>query len=123
MKDLVCGAVNKSDGQQFEKLKKGKLPVAAEIDLHGYPLHEARLEFYDFIRDVQKAGARVALVVTGKGGPGGGVIKQSLHSWVNDPDLQPLILTYCHTPPNMGGSGAFLLLLKKNVKNKGSESL
>ena len=84
--------------------------VGATLDLHGYTLFDGRLEFYDFIKAAQAARQRVVLVITGKGS---GALKSAVPDWINDPDLQKLILTCCYAPQNMGGNGAILFLLKK----------
>lgn len=117
MEDLIIGAVNRSDASAFKRLKEGKTRIVAEIDLHGYSLADARVEFYEFIQACYDAKLRTVLVVTGKGDFTGGVgkIKDSITSWINDPDIKKIILTLCYAPASMGGSGALLFLLKRKL--------
>ena len=46
---------------------------------------------------------------------GGGVIKNDIKIWINDPEMKKIILTLCYAPPEMGGSGALLFLLKRKL--------
>lgn len=113
--NIKIGSVNRSDRETLDKLKKGKFPVRAKLDLHGYGLQQAREKFYEFINSAAQIGVRVVLVVTGKGNFSGGVgkIKTDLPYWINDSHLKPHILTCCYAPKNMGGEGAILILLTK----------
>jgi len=77
---------SKIDGTHIKNLKKGKFDYQDSIDLHGLRLHEAELEFYDFLDSSVEQGYRKLLVVTGKGlgsPEGNQTIKQSLTNWVN----------------------------------------
>lgn len=63
------------------------------------------------------AGARVALVVTGKGTRGPedrrGVIRSGLGDWLSLPRLRPIIAATRPAHPRHGGGGALYVILRR----------
>ncbi len=55
------------DRKSFGKLKRGKLPPEARIDLHGMTLDQAHPALTRFILDSHAKQRRLVLVITGKG--------------------------------------------------------
>ena len=107
----------KRDGVQakyFRELKNGLLPIQAEFDLHGMKLDEAKtICLKEILLSVDK-GLRVIKFIHGKGYRSGhqkaGKLKQQLNHWL--PQLEN-VLAFCSAPPNEGGTGAILILLKR----------
>lgn len=108
------------DRRSDERLRRGKMPVEAVLDLHGHRRIEAYDALKDFILDGYNRGRRCVLVVTGKGErqAGTGVIKRSFAGWVKDAALRPYILQYYPAQPRHGGDGAFYILLRKKGKQR-----
>lgn len=111
------------DRRTEQRLKRGKLPIEATIDLHGLSRDNAHDAVVQFIQNSAQSGKRCVLVITGKGsrqsGNDGqmiqkpGVLKQSLPEWLRSPPLKNLVLRYTHARPQHGGEGAFYVLLRR----------
>ena len=55
------------DHRTRAKIKRGRLDVDVKLDLHGMRQDEAQRALNGFLRRAQASGAKVAIVVTGKG--------------------------------------------------------
>jgi DNA-nicking Smr family endonuclease len=86
--------------------------VQGELDLHGHTTIEAHDALADFLEESRQRGARCVRVIHGKGltsphrEP---VLKGKVRTWLsrwND------VLAYSEAPPNSGGGGAVLVLLR-----------
>jgi DNA-nicking Smr family endonuclease len=97
------------DRRSAERLKRGQLPVAARLDLHGLTQHEAHAALSAFIAEAQGAGRRAVLVITGKSG----VLKSAVPRWLNEPAIRPRLLAFAPAQPKDGGAGALYLLLRR----------
>lgn len=97
------------------RLASGEMPIEARLDLHGFTRAEAEPLVLARIAGFQQAGARVVLVITGrgKGSEGGGVLRTSLVSWLTRPPLVRLVLAFSNARPKHGGAGAVYVLLRK----------
>lgn len=112
--ELAPGAGADVDRRTAERLKRGKLPIEARLDLHGHRQDEAFLELSAFLADSQAAGRRCVLIITGKGeGREGGVLRQSLPKWLNDPKNRARLVAFAPAQPQHGGHGAVYVLLKR----------
>ncbi len=101
------------DRARFEKLKRGQMAIEAQLDLHGKTQDEAHRELSSFIARAQAQGKRLALVITGKGREGKGVLRDSVPRWLNEPALRGRILALTNAQPRDGGAGALYVLLRK----------
>jgi DNA-nicking Smr family endonuclease len=102
------------DNTLNRKLVQGDLPIDGKIDLHGLTLHQAHARFMAFFHQKQKAGARLLLIVTGKGPSGEGVIRKNLPLWCDDHTTSPHILKTTAAAAHHGGSGATYILLRRS---------
>ena len=72
-----------------QRVARGREAIDARLDLHGYTQTEAHAELFRFLQRAQANGARMALVVTGKGmGRGSdqrerGVLKRQVPMWLS----------------------------------------
>lgn len=113
---------NEIDGATRQKLKRGRIPIEASIDLHGMKLHEAHSALTHFILNAHNQGKRCVLVITGKGKialcehniPKEGVIKRSLPKWLGEAPLKDIVLEFAAAQPSDGGGGAFYIYLRRN---------
>lgn len=110
---LSVGRTEDMDRKQARRLKRGELPVDARLDLHGLTLERAHGALTGFIRRAHANGARLVVVVTGKGPEGRGRIRAEAPHWLNAPDLRPLVLAVTQAHTQDGGSGALYVLLKR----------
>jgi len=101
------------DRASFEKLKRGQMAIEARLDLHGKTQDEAYRELSSFIARAQAQGKRLALVITGKGREGKGVLRESVPRWLNEPALRGRVLALANAQPRDGGAGALYVLLRR----------
>ncbi|MDJ0943366.1 MAG: Smr/MutS family protein [Kiloniellales bacterium] len=118
--DLEAGRASGLDRRNLERLRRGKLPIEATIDLHGDTQAAAHRRLGAFLSRSQAAGRRCILVITGKGrlgrGPDGaepGVIRANLPRWLNEAPNRARVLAFAQAQPAHGGAGAFYVLLKR----------
>lgn len=107
-----------SSGRQVDAaLKKrfeaGELPFDATLDLHGLTEDAAHQRFVIFLRQAIARGARMLLVITGKGRGGEGVLRRNLPVWCESPEFHNAVLRLSPARPQHGGGGAFYFLLRK----------
>jgi len=103
------------DRANAERLKRGRHPVEARLDLHGKTQAEAHHALAAFIHGSSEAGRRCVLVITGRGlGPSGpGVLRSVVPRWLEEAGLRQKILAMAPAQPRDGGAGAFYLLLRR----------
>ena len=83
------------------------------VDLHDHDQDTARLRLTrELIRAVEE-GARVILVITGKGRGGVGVLRRRVPEWLAEPPLRPLISGLDVAHHRHGGEGALYVALKR----------
>lgn len=97
----------------LKQLKRGQMPVEAQLDLHGHTIIQAENALADFLEATQAAGLRCVRVVHGKGytkltefPP----IKNKVNAWLRS---HSQVLSFCSAIPRDGGTGAVYILLKQ----------
>ena len=117
---LESGRAAGLDRRNLERLRRGKLPIEATLDLHGDRQAEAHQRLDRFLAAAQAAGKRCVLVITGKGslgrpddGRGTGVIRSNLPRWLNEAPNRDRVLAFAQAQAAHGGAGAFYVLLKR----------
>lgn len=101
------------DRASAERLRRGRYPIEARLDLHGMTQEEAHRALKGFVAGSRRLGRRTVLVITGHGRSSGGVLKSAVPRWLHEPDLRPHVLALTPARPQDGGSGALYLLLRK----------
>lgn len=120
--ELAHGRAAGVDRRTLDRLRRGQLPIEAEIDLHGHRQDEAHRALTAFVLGQAEAGRRVVRIVTGKGSmrEGGGVLKDSVPRWLNEAPLRPLVLAFSHARRDDGGEGALYVLLRRRREGPGA---
>ena len=110
----------KKDGVQegvYKKLRLGKYPVQARLDLHRKTLKEARDEVVNFLKQCLRMDIRTVVIVHGKGERSNppALMKSFLASWLTQiQDVQCV-----HSAQRFhGGTGAVYVLLRKSSDKK-----
>jgi DNA-nicking Smr family endonuclease len=96
----------------FRKLRRGRLSIEGEVDLHGLNSKEAHEALAEFLLEALSHGSRCVRVIHGKGlrsGPGGPVIKKQVGRWLRRRDE---VVAFCSSRPVDGGTGALYVLLQ-----------
>lgn len=108
------------DRRTVERMRRGKLPIDARLDLHGSYQDAAQADLNAFITSCAATGCRTVLVITGKGSvsEGGGVLRRRLPDWLNQPACRPHVLAFAGARPEHGGSGAFYVLLRRRREGR-----
>ena len=104
------------DRANAERLKRGRHPIEARLDLHGMTEAQAHRALAAFIDSSHRAGRRCVLVITGRGlgASGLGVLRRAVPRWLDEARLRPQILAVAPAQPRDGGAGALYLLLRRN---------
>jgi DNA-nicking Smr family endonuclease len=105
------------------KLKHGREPIEGVIDLHGMRQDEAHGALIGFLERSSARGARLVLIVTGKGGQGSedaqgafherGVLRRNVPHWLRMAELRRLVLGFEEADARHGGSGALYVRLRR----------
>jgi DNA-nicking Smr family endonuclease len=103
------------DRANAERLKRGRHPIEARLDLHGMTQAEAHRALAHFVEASRAAERRCLLVITGRGfgASGPGVLKTSVPRWLEEAPLRRHILATAPAQPGHGGAGALYLLLRR----------
>jgi DNA-nicking Smr family endonuclease len=103
-------------------LTRGRAAIDGALDLHGLTQAEAHQALRGFLRHSQARGARVVIIVTGKGGAldevgqwpnERGVLKRLTPLWLREPDLRSVVLGFEEAGRAHGGSGALYVRLRR----------
>lgn len=101
------------------KLARGSESIDDRIDLHGMTQADAHAALAHFLRRAQGRGARVVLVITGKGARAGdafserGVLKRQVPHWLESAALRPLVIGFESAGVGHGGAGALYVRLRR----------
>ena len=107
------------------RVARGRQPIDARIDLHGKTQKEAHAALLRFLQRAQAEGAKIVLVVTGKGtrvGIGGreqpgaaerGVLRRQVPLWLSLPEFRALVVGFEDAHVGHGGEGALYVRLRR----------
>ena len=103
-----------------QKLARGRTAPDAAIDLHGLRRQEAFVALHQFLARAQRDGAKLVLVVTGKGERGGlsedgsgGVLRRSVPQWLRGAEYHSIVVGFEEASRPHGGAGALYVRLKR----------
>jgi DNA-nicking Smr family endonuclease len=104
------------------ELARGRGAIDGALDLHGMTQAEAHQALRGFLRHSQARGARLVIVVTGKGGPldepapfgqERGVLRRLAPHWLREQDFRSIVLGFEEAGRAHGGSGALYVRLRR----------
>jgi DNA-nicking Smr family endonuclease len=105
------------DRKLKQRLARGQVEIDARLDLHGRTLSEAHVALLRFLHRAQSEGARVVLVITGKGAAdadrGRGVLRRQVPLWLALPELRGHVLGVEEAHVAHGGAGALYVRLRR----------
>ncbi|WP_020173966.1 Smr/MutS family protein [Methyloferula stellata] len=102
------------------KLSQGRAGVDAVLDLHGMHQHTAFGALRHFLNTAQRDGAKLVLVITGKGERAsadpfeqGGVLRRSVPHWLSAPELRSIVIGFEEATRPHGGAGALYVRIRR----------
>jgi DNA-nicking Smr family endonuclease len=98
--------------QALRRLRRGLIPVQAQLDLHGLTQSVARSLTAQFIDSSRQSGLRCVRIIHGKGmrsGTRGAILKSALNGWLR---RHPDVMAFASARPIDGGTGAAYVLLR-----------
>ena len=113
-------ALSPIDRRTRSRLTRGAVAIDARIDLHGMTQAAAHRRLSHFLHDAQADGAKVVLVITGKGRPASdghgverGVLRRMVPEWLSSAENRSLVVGFDEASPSHGGSGALYVRIRK----------
>jgi DNA-nicking Smr family endonuclease len=99
------------------RVARGKETIDARLDLHGLTQSEAHAALAHFLRQASSRGARLVLVITGKGARGAdgerGVLKRQVPQWLGLPEFRALVVGFEDAGVRHGGEGALYVRVRR----------
>lgn len=111
----AVAAMLAGDPRQDRHVTRRRREIDRVLDLHGLTEAAAHARFRLFVAEALRGGARIALVITGKGragGESGGVLRRRFPDWIEEPAVRAHLARVAPAHPRDGGDGAFYLFLK-----------
>jgi DNA-nicking Smr family endonuclease len=111
------------DRRLKRRLSSGRAEVDGVIDLHGMTQAQAHQALNAFLWRAAGSGAKIVLVVTGKGKMQGsgdfdggerGVLRRYAPQWLRDSSLRSIVLSVEEAARPHGGSGALYVRLRRH---------
>jgi DNA-nicking Smr family endonuclease len=98
-----------------QRLARGRVAVEETLDLHGYRQDQAHRALRDFLIRAQARGAKLVLIVTGKGRTAAepGVLRRAVPLWLEAVDLRGVVVGFGEATATHGGSGALYVRLRR----------
>lgn len=112
------------DRRMRARIGRGAVAIDARIDLHGLTQASAHRRLRRFLEESQIAGAKLVLVITGKGrtdetrpmGEERGVLRRSVPNWLGSAELRGFVIGYETAGRTHGGEGALYVRIRSRRK-------
>lgn len=99
------------------RVARGKEDIDGRLDLHGLTQSEAHVALLRFLRQAGGRGARLVLVITGKGARGEegerGVLRRQVPQWLRLPEFRALVIGFEQAHVAHGGEGALYVRVRR----------
>jgi len=105
-----------------QRLSRGRIEVDAVMDLHGLRQDQAHGVLRQFLFNAQGSGAKLVLVITGKGGRSQdlaswhsetGVLRRSVPQWLRAPEMRGVVIGFEEAAHHHGGAGALYVRIRR----------
>jgi DNA-nicking Smr family endonuclease len=97
-----------------QRVARGRDTIDGRLDLHGLTQAEAHGVLLRFLQAAQARGAKLVIVITGKGRGGeGGVLKRQVPMWLALPEFRSLVVGIEEAHQRHGGEGALYLRVRR----------
>jgi DNA-nicking Smr family endonuclease len=116
-------ALSQFDRRLRQRVARGQADIDVRLDLHGMTQTQAHATLLRFLMQAQALDAKIALVVTGKGGVGPtaatgerGVLRRQVPLWLSLPEFRRFIVSFEQAHGSHGGEGALYLRLRRRPR-------
>jgi len=101
----------------IQDLRRGRMEVGLELDLHGLTVPYARQLLQEFLRECRHRDVRCVHIIHGKGKSSEGqpILKHKLNLWLRQREE---VLAFCSARPRDGGTGAVYVLLRHRGRRR-----
>jgi DNA-nicking Smr family endonuclease len=112
--EVVAALARGADPRWLDRLRGGRVAPDAELDLHGHTAASAAVALEAAVARAAADRRRCLRVVHGRGlrSPGGPVLKEEVIARLTAPPLAARVVAFATAPPDRGGGGALLVLLR-----------
>jgi len=123
----VLPALAQFERRLRQRLARGQTTIDARLDLHGMTQSQAHAALVRFLAKAQAQGAKLVLVVTGKGAGTGislgaarpaaferGVLRRQVPLWLALPEFRRFVVSFEQAHGSHGGEGALYLRLRRS---------
>jgi DNA-nicking Smr family endonuclease len=104
-----------------QRVARGKEALDGRLDLHGLTQSEAHATLLRFLRAASTRGARLVLVITGKGARAGdserGVLRRQVPHWLGLPEFRALVVGFEDAHIAHGGEGALYVRVRRSKRS------
>jgi DNA-nicking Smr family endonuclease len=109
------------DKRTVSRLGRGSVAIDARLDLHGMTQAAAHGRLVRFLKQAQADGARLVLVITGKGKPADepahgeerGVLRRAVPLWLSAAEMRPFVVGFGEAAAPHGGAGALYVRVRR----------
>jgi DNA-nicking Smr family endonuclease len=108
-----------------QRLRRGRSDIDRAVDLHGLRQDEAHRRLHGFLAESQRDGAKLVLVITGKGRGAEdayeepyGVLRRAVPHWLREPAMRSLVIGFEEATATHGGAGALYVRVRRFGRNK-----
>jgi DNA-nicking Smr family endonuclease len=103
------------------RIARGAIEIDRRLDLHGMTQESAHRRLVRFLHEAQADGARLVLVITGKGRSRGdasfdregGVLRRMVPHWLSAGALRTTVVGFEEAAPHHGGGGALYVRIRR----------
>jgi len=110
------GAPQPIEPNRMRRMTREREHPGPRLDLHGLTQDEARARLTSFLRRAHNDGWRAAMVITGKGSRGDGVLRRYTPEWLASPELRDIVAGVAEAHRRHGGEGALYVALKRRAR-------
>ena len=112
------------DRRLKSRIVRGTTPIDARIDLHGLTQAAAHVRLTRFLHAAQADGAKLVLVITGKGRSGvsseedRGVLRRAVPLWLGAVEMRTVVVGFEAAGRGHGGDGALYVRLRRKGRSQ-----
>lgn len=105
------GGIANRQGER--RVRRGRLPISATLDLHGHTQASAHGVLAAFLARQRTERATCVLVITGKGRDGEGILRRRFLQWLESAEASGQVSGYAPAHQKHGGAGAWYVFLRR----------